>query len=70
MRCLYVTLLWVLTTDHLIRVSKLRTWFLKCIEDNYLMQVLEEPMRRGMPMDLVTNKEGLVGDVKIGGSLE
>lgn len=70
MRSLYVTLLWVLTTDHLIRVSKLRRWFLKCIEDNYLMQVLEEPMRRGMPMDLVTNKEGLVGDVKIGGSLE
>ncbi|GAB0208992.1 mitochondrial enolase superfamily member 1 [Grus japonensis] len=34
------------------------------------MQVVEEPTRRGVLLDLVlTNKEGLVGDVKDGGSL-
>ncbi|PKU38936.1 hypothetical protein llap_10761 [Limosa lapponica baueri] len=43
--------------------------FLQCIDDPFLTQVLEEPMRRGVPLDLVlTNKEGLVGDVKAGGS--
>jgi len=34
------------------------------------MQVVEEPIRRGVLLDLVlTNKEGLVEDVKVGGSL-
>ncbi|GAB0209947.1 hypothetical protein GRJ2_003460400 [Grus japonensis] len=41
---------------------------------NYLKgdcsEVVEEAMRRGVLLDLVlTNKEGLVGDVKVGGSL-
>ena len=36
-----------------------------------MTQVVEEPMRRGVLLDLVlTNKEGLVGDVKAGGSLD
>ena len=40
--------------------------FLQCVEDNFLMQVVEEPMRRGVLLDLVlTNKEG----VKVKGSL-
>ncbi|GAB0207663.1 hypothetical protein GRJ2_003232000 [Grus japonensis] len=44
--------------------------FLECIDDNFLLQVIEEPMRRGAMLDLVlTNKEGLVGDVKLKGSL-
>ncbi|GAB0208404.1 hypothetical protein GRJ2_003306100 [Grus japonensis] len=44
--------------------------FLQSIDDNFLTQVVEEPMRRGVLLDLVlTNKEGLVGDVKVGGSL-
>ena len=44
--------------------------FLQCMEDNILMQAMEEPMRRGVLLDLVlTNKEGLVGDVKAGSSL-
>ncbi|GAB0209183.1 mitochondrial enolase superfamily member 1 [Grus japonensis] len=44
--------------------------FLKCIDDNFLLQVIEEPMRRGAMLDLVlTNKEGLVGDVQLKGSL-
>jgi len=35
--------------------------FLACVEDNFLLQVIEEPMRRGVMLDLVlTNKEGLV----------
>ncbi|GAB0189120.1 hypothetical protein GRJ2_001377300 [Grus japonensis] len=44
--------------------------FLECVDDNFLMQVIEEPMRRGAMLDIVlTNKEGLVGDVKLKGSL-
>jgi len=43
--------------------------FLECVEDNFL-QVLEQPTRRGAMLDLVlTNKEGLVGNVKVKGSL-
>lgn len=44
--------------------------FLQYTEDNFLMQVMEEPMRRGALLDIVfTNKEGLVGDVKAGSRL-
>ncbi|GAB0209884.1 hypothetical protein GRJ2_003454100 [Grus japonensis] len=44
--------------------------FLECVDDNFLLQVTEEPTRRGATLDLVlTNKEGLVGDVKLKGSL-
>ncbi|GAB0187677.1 hypothetical protein GRJ2_001233000 [Grus japonensis] len=44
--------------------------FLECIDDNFLLQVIEELTRRGAMLDLVlTNKEGLVGDVKLKGSL-
>jgi len=44
--------------------------FLECVKDNYLLQVIEKPMRRGGMLDLVlTNKEGLVGNVKVKGSL-
>ncbi|PKU31506.1 rna-directed dna polymerase from mobile element jockey-like [Limosa lapponica baueri] len=44
--------------------------FLQCIDDNFLTQMLEEPTRRDALLDLVlTNKEGLVEDVKVGGSL-
>ena len=35
-----------------------------------MMQMVEKPTRRGVLLDLVlTNKEGLVEDVKVGGSL-
>jgi len=44
--------------------------FLQGIDDNFLMQVVEEPTRRGTLLNLVlTNKEGLAEDVKVGGSL-
>ncbi|GAB0204924.1 hypothetical protein GRJ2_002958000 [Grus japonensis] len=44
--------------------------FLECVDDNFLLQVIEEPTRRGAMLDLVlTSKEGLVGDVKLKGSL-
>ncbi|GAB0182454.1 mitochondrial enolase superfamily member 1 [Grus japonensis] len=44
--------------------------FLECVDDNFLLQVIEESMRRGAMLDLIlTNKEGLVGDVKLEGSL-
>ncbi|KAM9591189.1 uncharacterized protein ACIBXB_006085 isoform 1-T2 [Morphnus guianensis] len=44
--------------------------FLECVDDNFLLQVIEEPMRRGAMLDLVlTNKEGLVGNVKLKASL-
>ncbi|GAB0183916.1 mitochondrial enolase superfamily member 1 [Grus japonensis] len=44
--------------------------FLECVDENFLLQVIEEPIRRGAMLDLIlTNKEGLVGDVKLKGSL-
>ncbi|PKU33295.1 rna-directed dna polymerase from mobile element jockey-like [Limosa lapponica baueri] len=44
--------------------------FLQCIDYNFLTPVVEEPTRRGVLLDLVlTNKEGLVEDIKVGGSL-
>ncbi|GAB0203861.1 thrombospondin-4 [Grus japonensis] len=44
--------------------------FLECVDDNFLLQVIEEPTKRGAMLDLIlTNKEGLVGDVKLKGSL-
>ncbi|GAB0187348.1 hypothetical protein GRJ2_001200100 [Grus japonensis] len=44
--------------------------FLECVDDNFLLQVIEEPRRRGAMLDLVlTNKEGLVGNVRLKGSL-
>ena len=43
---------------------------LQSIDDNFLMQVVEQPTRRGALLDLVLmNKDGLVEDVKVGGSL-
>ncbi|KAJ7407071.1 hypothetical protein BTVI_64078 [Pitangus sulphuratus] len=38
---------------------------LECIDDNFLLQVAEEPVRRGAVLDLVLTKEGLVGNVKL-----
>jgi len=39
--------------------------FLQSIDDNFLMQVVEESTMKGSLLDLVlTNKEGLVEDVK------
>ncbi|PKU39572.1 dtw domain-containing protein 2 [Limosa lapponica baueri] len=44
--------------------------FLECVDDNFHLQMIEEPMRKGAMLDLVlTNKEGLVGNVKFKGSL-
>ncbi|GAB0176076.1 hypothetical protein GRJ2_000072800 [Grus japonensis] len=44
--------------------------FLECIYDNFLLQVIEEPTRRGAMLDLILiNKEELVGNVKLKGSL-
>ncbi|PKU28388.1 dtw domain-containing protein 2 [Limosa lapponica baueri] len=44
--------------------------FLECINGKFLLQVIEEPKRRGAVLDLVlTNKEGLVGNAKPKGSL-
>jgi len=55
--------------DHTARHAQSRR-FLQSIDDNFLMQVVEDPTRRGMLLDLVLmNKEGLVEDMKIGGSL-
>ncbi|GAB0206625.1 mitochondrial enolase superfamily member 1 [Grus japonensis] len=44
--------------------------FLKHLNDNFLVQVLKEPMRKGALLDLLlVNREGLVGEVAIGGRL-
>jgi len=55
--------------DHTAR--HMQSWrFLQSIDDNFLMQVVEELTRRGALLDLVLmNKEGLIEDVKDGGSL-
>jgi len=55
--------------DHTARHSQSRR-FLQSIDDNFLMQVVQEPTKKGALLDLVlTNKEGLVEDVKAGGRL-
>jgi len=55
--------------DHTDMYSQFRR-FLQSIDDNFLMQVVEEPTRKGALLDLVlTNKEGLVEDVKVRGRL-
>ncbi|RMC20270.1 hypothetical protein DUI87_01116 [Hirundo rustica rustica] len=44
--------------------------FLESIDDNFLSQVMEDPTRNGVLLDLkLTNREGLIRDVKVGGSL-
>jgi len=44
--------------------------FLQCIGDNLLTQVVEKPTKRGVMLDFIlTNVEGLVGDVRVGDSL-
>jgi len=49
----------------------MQSWrFLQSFNGNFLMQVLEEPTRKGTLLDpVLTNKEGLVEDMKAGGSL-
>ncbi|GAB0199193.1 hypothetical protein GRJ2_002384700 [Grus japonensis] len=50
--------------------SKQSRKFLECVDANFLLQVREEPMRRGAMLDLIlTIKEGLVGNVKLKSSL-
>jgi len=55
--------------DHTARHAQSRR-FLQSIDDDFLMQVVKEPTRKGTLLNLVlTNKEGLVKDVKVGGRL-
>lgn len=45
--------------------------FLHSTDGNILTQVVEDPSRRGVLLDLaLTNKEGLAGGVKTGGNLD
>ena len=45
--------------------------FLECTDNHFLTQAIEESTRRGALLDLLlTNKEELVGNVKIRGSLD
>ena len=44
--------------------------FLECVDDSFLVQVPEEPMRKGAMLDLVlTNEEQLVRSAELKGSL-
>ena len=44
--------------------------FVECLDEKFLTQMAKEPMRRGALPDLILiNNEGLVGDVKVKGSL-
>jgi len=55
--------------DHTARHTQ-SSRFLQSIDDNFLTQVVEEPMRRGVLLDLLlTNRAGQVEDVEVGGSL-
>jgi len=55
--------------DHTARHTQSKR-FLQSIDDNFLMQVLEQPTRKGALLDLVLiKKEGLVDDVKAGDTL-
>ena len=43
---------------------------MECIDSNFLLQVTEDPTRRGAMLDFdLTDKEGQVGNVKLKGSL-
>ena len=43
---------------------------LECVEDNFLTQLVKEPKSGSKILDLLfVNREGLVRDVKVGGSL-
>jgi len=43
--------------------------FMECVEDNFLMSLVSEPIRGGALLDLLfTNREGLVGHVAVGGT--
>ena len=45
-------------------------WFLECVGDNFWTQLVKEPIRGSKILDLLfVNREGLVGDVKVGGCL-
>ena len=44
--------------------------FLECMEDSFLTQLVRDPTRGGALLDLLfTNRDGLVGDVKVGDCL-
>ena len=44
--------------------------FLEHVEENFLTQLVSKPTREGAPLDLLfANREGLVGDVMVGGRL-
>ncbi|KAK4820378.1 hypothetical protein QYF61_025454 [Mycteria americana] len=44
--------------------------FLEYVEENFVTQLVSEPTREGAPLDLLfVNREGLVGDVTVGGHL-
>lgn len=44
--------------------------FLDCVDDSFLFHVVQEPMRKGAMLDLtLTNKEGLVSNARLKGSL-
>ena len=55
--------------DHTARQAQSRR-FPQSINGNFLMQLVQEPTRKGALLDFaLTNKEGLVEDVKVGGRL-
>lgn len=44
--------------------------FLEKADDNFVAWVMEDPVNKGVVLDLVfTNKEGLAGDLKVGDNL-
>ncbi|KAF4792858.1 hypothetical protein TURU_116628 [Turdus rufiventris] len=42
---------------------------LECLEDDFLLQLVSEPTSEGIMLDLLFARDGLVGDVVVGGCL-
>lgn len=55
--------------DNTARLKKYRR-FLECIDHSFLAQVIEEPTKKDILLNLILmNKKVLVGDVKVGDSV-
>lgn len=59
-----------MSAGNTVRQRKRSKRFLECVEDNFLTEVVKKQAREGVPLDLLlANREGLGGDVMVGGCL-
>lgn len=43
--------------------------FLECVNDKFITQMVEEPLRRGVLLNLMLTNEAFIEDVKVKGNL-